>query len=139
MAEYERYQGAWISDLEITNVVNYIIENNKAYFDDDLSDFLENSLHPKQEETVATDGEQGEDSLEVDDIFKRSLALGITLGTISISMIQRRFSVGFSRAGRIVDTMEKLKYIAPNEGNSKGRKVLITKEEFESKYGPMPE
>ena len=52
-------------------------------------------------------------------------------------MIQRKCGVGFNKAGKIVDWMETMGYISPFEGATKPRKVLITKEEFEEKYGPM--
>jgi S-DNA-T family DNA segregation ATPase FtsK/SpoIIIE len=55
MAAYERYQGAWISDAEINNVVTYIIEKNKAYFDDDLQEFLEKETNSKPEDNGMDD------------------------------------------------------------------------------------
>ncbi len=140
MGEPERYQGAWVSDEEITNVVEYIKEKNKAYFDDDLSEYLENALHPKQEE-VPEDDEEGGSSDKDDEnreLFIKSLSLAISVGTISISLIQRRFRIGYAKAGWLVDQMEMKGYISGNEG-SKARKVLISREEFEAKYGNPPE
>ena len=60
----------------------------------------------------------------------------IMTGSASISMIQRKCSAGYNRAGKIVEWMEDMGYISPFDG-AKARKVLITKEEFESKYGPL--
>ncbi|MBQ0099509.1 MAG: DNA translocase FtsK, partial [Firmicutes bacterium] len=140
MGEYERYQGAWISDEEITNIVDYIKENNKAYFDDDLSEYLENAIHPKVEEHEESDEEGGESPKDADDkdLFIKSVALAISVGTMSISLLQRRFRVGYAKAGWLVDQMEVKGFISGNEG-SKARKVLITREEFEAKYGRPPE
>ena len=60
----------------------------------------------------------------------------ILSGSASISMIQRKCSTGYNRSGKIIDWMESMNYISPFDG-SKARKVLITQEEFESKYGPL--
>lgn len=138
MAECERYQGAWISDREINNVVSYIIEKNKAYFDDDLADYLENAVHPKQEESTLdlSDDGSGEMSDANSELLKKALAFAINSGSISISQVQRRFQIGYIRAAGLVDKMEELKYISGNEG-SKARRVFITREEFEQLYGPM--
>lgn len=136
MPECERYQGAWISDREINNVVSYIIENNEAYFDDELSAFLDKETKSKQDEvSVADDDDNGN---EFDDLFLKALALAINSGTASISQFQRRFQIGYARAGGIVDKMERCGFISGNEG-SKARKVLITREEYESRFGQMPD
>ncbi len=137
MPECERYQGAWISDREINNIVSYIIENNEAYFDDELSAFLDKETKPKQEEISASSTED-DGANEYSDLFLNSLALAITSGTISISQIQRRYQVGYARAGGVVDKMERMGLISGNEG-SKARKVFITREEYETRFGPMPE
>ena len=51
-------------------------------------------------------------------------------------MIQRKCGAGYNRAGKIIEWMEDMSYISPFDG-AKARKVLISKEEFESKYGPL--
>ena len=135
MAECERYQGAWISDREIISVVDYIKEHNAAYFDDDLAEFLTKSVKPKQEEAVS-DADEGAGGGEVDAFFLKALWLAVTSGTVSISQLQRRFQIGYGRAGGLVDKMERMGFITANEG-SKARKVLLTREEFEDKFGPM--
>ena len=138
MGENERYQGAYISGREVTNIVNYIKENNKAYFDDDIMNFLDKETKPKQEETSASDdGESGGEN-EVSELFLQALWLAINSQTASISQFQRRFSIGYARAGGLIDKMERMGFVSPNEG-SKARRVLITKEEYENRFGPAPE
>lgn len=134
MSECERYQGAWISNREITNVVNYIKEHNEAYFDDELSEYLEKSTKPKQEDLPESDGEEGEN--EVNEFFLKALWLAVNSGTVSISQLQRRFQIGYGRAGGLVDKMERMGFISGNEG-AKARRVFLTREEFEEKFGPM--
>lgn len=134
MSETERYQGAWISDREINNVVTFIKENNEAYFDEELKEALN-----KPERT--SDGDEyssSTDENEVDETFLKALWFVINTGTAAISQLQRRFSIGYPRAGAIIDKMERLNFIGPNEG-SKTRKVLITREQFEEKFGPRPD
>lgn len=133
MAETERYQGAWISDREINNVVTFIKENNEAYFDEELQECLNKANKPSSSDDSSV---SGADDNEFDDLFLKSLWFVINTGTAAISQLQRRFSIGYPRAGSIIDKMERLKFIGPNEG-SKTRRVLITREEFEEKFGPM--
>ncbi len=136
MSECERYQGAWISDSEIYNIVKYIKENNASYFDEELKEFLDNATKPKQEESYGEGGEEGDG--EGDPLFLKALWFAVNNGTVSISMLQRRYKIGFNRGGGLVDTMERLGFISSNEG-SKARKVLLTRQEFEQRFGPMGE
>ena len=136
MPECERYQGAWISDKEINNIVSYIRDNNEAYFDDEIKEYLDKETKPKQEDVPQDADVSG--GIDTDDLFLKALALAITSGSASISQFQRRFQIGYARAGSLIDKMERNHFISGNEG-SKARKVLITREEFESKFGPLPE
>ena len=138
MSEPERYQGAWISDREISNVVTYIKEKNAAYYDDELKEFLDKSLRPKQEESSSGTGFDEEDNDGIDDFFLKALWLAVTSNSVSISQLQRRFQIGYARAGGLVDKMERLGFVSGNEG-SKARRVLITREEFENRFGSMPD
>ena len=135
MPECERYQGAYLSDREITNVVKYIKENNEGYFDDDLKNYLDRATNQGREETeVSIDGDEGDG--EVSELFLKALWLAITSNSVAISQLQRRFQIGYARAGGLVDKMEQMGFVSPNEG-SKARRVLITREEFEERFGPM--
>lgn len=140
MPDNERYQGAYISMREVNNVVSYIKEHNKAYFDDELAEYLEDSVREKREETVvsADSGDDGEMSDANTELLKNALSFAINSGAISISQVQRRFQIGYIRAAGLIDKMESLGYISGNEG-SKARKVYITREEFEEKFGPTAE
>lgn len=136
MNECERYQGAYISRREVNNIVKYIKENNQAYFDDELADYLQKAVRPKQEESSDDLGgvEVGND--ENSDLFKKSLWLAVKTGTISIAQLQRRFQIGYPKAGGLIDKMERMGFISGNEG-SKARRVLLTMEEFEEKFGTI--
>lgn len=139
MSSTERYQGAYISSREVNNVVSYIKEHNAAYFDDELKEYLEKETKPKQEEASATDGGEGGDDLnEVNEFFLKALWLAVNTETVSISQLQRRFQIGYSRAGGLVDKMERMGFVSGNEG-SKARRVLLTREQFEERFGSMPD
>jgi S-DNA-T family DNA segregation ATPase FtsK/SpoIIIE len=135
MPGYERYQGAFITAREINSVVSYVKEKNKAYFDDELQDRLEKEVNPKPEEPSIS--ETSSSGGENDALFLQALWFAVNLGTISISSLQRRFSIGFPKAGGLFDKMERMGFIAPNEG-SKARKVTLTREEYESRFGAAP-
>ena len=136
MSNYERYQGAYISGREITNVVNYIKENNPAYYDEEVQEFLDRETKPKQDEPASESSYDGGQNNENDALFKNALWLAVNSGNVSISALQRRFRVGYARAGAMVDDMERMGFISANEG-SKARRVLLTKEEFINRFGPV--
>ncbi len=123
-----RVQSAFISPEDSQKVVNFIKANNEAYYDEEATAYINNSRMP------------GDDSLsdktEVDPMYIEALRYVILSGSASISMIQRKCSAGYNRAGKIIEWMEDMGYISAFDG-AKARKVLITKEEFESKYGPL--
>ncbi len=137
MEDYARYQGAWISDAEINNVVKYIIEKNVAYFDEELQEYLERETKPKQDDNFVDMEESGSrDPNEINEFFLKALWLAVTTQSVSISQLQRRFQIGYARAGGLVDQMERMGFVSGNEG-SKARRVLLTRDEFEARFGPM--
>lgn len=140
MPSVERYQGAYISSREVNNIVSYIKEKNTAYFDDELKEFIDKSVNNDQDSTPSSsmEGEDGQEVIETNDFFLKALAHAVLSGTVSISQLQRRFQIGWTRAGGIIDKMERMGFISGNEG-SKARKVLLTKEGFEERFGPMPD
>ncbi|MBE7081224.1 MAG: DNA translocase FtsK [Clostridiales bacterium] len=133
MGDYERYQGAYISGREISNIVEYIKEKNTAYFDEEIMQFLDKETRPQPEESSSS--EEGGANEEFNDFFLKALWFAVKTGTISISSLQRRFSIGYPRAGSIFDKMEQKGFISPNEGG-KARRVLLTPEEYEQRFGP---
>ncbi len=125
-----RVQSAFISSEDSQRVVNFIKANNEAYYDENATAYINNTRS----------GGDGGDSFggneEVEAVYIEALRFVIVTGSASISMIQRKCSVGYNKAGKIVEWMEDMGYISSFDG-AKARKVLITKEEFESKYGTL--
>ena len=125
-----RVQSAFISPEDSQKVVNFIKSNNEAYFDEEATAFINNAR------SVSGDDSSMEGSDNVDPMYIEALKYVILSGSASISMIQRKCSAGYNRAGKIIEWMEDMGYISPFDG-AKARKVLITKEEFETLYGPL--
>ena len=112
-AEPERVQGAYVGEDEVGRVVKFWAEQPPPQ---DLT-----SVREVADEPAAP----GEHYLEhEDELFDDAVALVISLKKASVSMLQRRFRVGFARAGRLIDIMERRGIVGPDEG-PKGRKVLI--------------
>lgn len=112
-----RIQGAYISDAEVEHVVSFVRDQQRAEYSPDLMD-----MSGMSEEEVS--------AVDYDEHFAEAIALVIQLQAASTSMLQRRFRVGYSRAARIIDTMESIGVIGPYE-NGKPRKILWTEYDLE--------
>lgn len=118
-----RVQGAFVSDAEIEKILGFIKENaGETHYSEDLAEQIERCA--TGENGVTPDTEEDGDELLPD-----AIQLAIELGKISTSMVQRRLSVGYSRAGRIIDQMEARGIISGANG-SKPRDVLVSHADF---------
>lgn len=124
-----RVQSAFISAEDSQRVVNYIKANNEAYYDETATAYI-NTVRG------GGGGDGGAGSDEVEPVYIDALRCVILSNSASISLIQRKCSVGYPKAGKIVEWLEEMGYISGFEG-AKARRILITKEEFESKYGSL--
>ena len=122
----KRIQGAFISDEEVERLVDFVKSNNE----------IKNKVESKIEQAIE-DKKVNIDN-EKDPLFKEAVELVVNDEQASISYIQRKLKVGYSRAGRIVDQMEEMGIIGPHEG-SKPRKLLKTKEELDMILGEEDE
>ncbi len=127
-AEPSRIQGAYVSGEEVYKVVEFVKENNPSEFDEEIETKILTS------HKAGINADDGEDSAGYDPLLPQALKMFIQNGQASISVIQRRFLVGYPRAARIVDQMEKANYISPQDG-SKPRSVYLTMEQFEQIFG----
>ncbi len=133
MFNCQRVQGAFLSSKEVEQIVANVKANNEAYFDTEISDYINN---PGQT-AGASSGDDMDEDAEVGEQYIKALGIVVKLGTASISLIQRKCSVGYNHAGKIIEWMELMGYISPFDGKAKARTVLLTKEEYESKYGSL--
>nr|WP_209019211.1 DNA translocase FtsK [Peptoniphilus vaginalis] len=122
----KRIQGAFISDGEVERLVDFVKNNNE----------IKNNVESKIEQAIEDRKVQIDN--ERDPLFKEAVELVVNDEQASISYIQRKLKVGYSRAGRIVDQMEEMGIIGPHEG-SKPRKLLKTKEELDMILGEEDE
>lgn len=130
MPEPKRVQGCFVSDKEVKSITDYIKQNNDCYFDEEIAETIN-----KEETTTNNVSINGDSEESLDTYFVEALKLAIETGTASASMFQRRFGIGFARAGRIVDQMTRLQYISPQDGSNKPRSVYITMDEFIKLFG----
>lgn len=117
-----RVQGAFISDSEISDVVEFLKENEDvAVYDTEVTEKIESKLN-----SVAI-------SQEKDEYFEAAARFVTEKDKASIAMIQRMFKVGYNRAGRIVDQLADAGIVGPEEG-TKPRKVLMSSEQLEAYF-----
>lgn len=122
-AKPQRVQCAFISDSEVANIVSYIKEKNDARYDKELMASIE--------KTETSSAGAGESDGEQDELIGEVLEFISHEETTSISGLQRRFRIGYSRAGRIIDELEAMGAVSPQDG-SKPRSVLIKPSDLNS-------
>ena len=130
-----RIQGAFISDGEVEKIVNFLKANGQANYNPDIIESIENANKTDREMA-----EQAEDDDDTDPFLMDAIDVVVETGQASTSFIQRRFKVGYARAGRIIDQMEERGVISGYQG-SKPREVLMTKErlaELKMATAPTP-
>lgn len=128
-----RLQAAYASDEEIKAVIDYDIKYNKANYDETVNEII-NSEQTSADDASSSGGGDSIPTRDLDGYFKTAVKLVMQNGGASVSYLQRRLSIGYARAARIIDQMEDKGYIAAATG-SKIRKVLITPEMFREEFG----
>ena len=128
-----RVQGAFVSDGEVEKIVDFVKSNSTATYSEDILESIENA--GKSDKDLEME-QQDED--EADPFLMDAIETVIETGQASTSFIQRRFKVGYARAGRIIDQMEERGIISGYQG-SKPREVLVSRERWaELKMGTTP-
>ncbi|WP_440118881.1 DNA translocase FtsK [Paenibacillus sp. QZ-Y1] len=111
-----RVQGAFMSDEEVENIVNYVRGQGEAQYDE--------SIVPEVDDSI-----QEEDELQ-DELYEKAVQIILEAKQASVSLLQRRMRVGYTRAARLIDSMEARGVIGPYEG-SKPREVLVSLEQYQ--------
>ena len=125
-SKLQRVQGAFITEDEIARITNHWAKQGEPEFEDEL---LETP------EEVDEEGRDGEFDPDSDDLLDEAIRLVVQTETASVSMIQRRLRVGYTRAGRLIDMLERRGVISGYEG-SKPRQVLITQADLNRVLAP---
>ncbi len=126
-----RLQGAFVSDEEIEKILDFIKAHNACVYDEEVQKVI--NAEPEKEQGSDDDGSSSSDD-RMDELMPQALKLVMKNGKASISMVQRRFSVGYARAARIIDQMETHGFIDGGIGN-KPRDIKITIEEYNNLFG----
>lgn len=117
-----RVQGAFISDDEVEELVTYI----KRFGSPEYNEGITACARTENEEKTETEKFQ-------DELLEEAVRMVLETGQASVSMLQRKFRVGYTRAARLIDTMEEMKMVGPNMG-SKPREILMTSDQVFSRY-----
>ena len=120
-----RIQGAFVSDGEVEKIVDFLKANGEVKYNEDIIESIENANKSEKD----LEAEQATDD-DADPLLMDAIDVVVDTRQASTSFIQRRFKVGYARAGRIIDQMEERGIISGYQG-SKPREVLVTKERLE--------
>ena len=120
-----RVQGCYATEEEIGGVTNYIKKSSKAQYNEEIEERIKRIAAEELDGGAAENNANTIDGIELDSKMEDAIKYVIESGQASTSMIQRRFKVGYARAGRMIDDMEQLGIVEPHQG-SKPRKVLMT-------------
>ena len=119
-----RVQGAFISDDEVEHLVEFVKAQREPEYDDTVTQEAEKETEKESSE---------ENDIYRDELLERAVNLVMESGQASVSMLQRRFRIGYTRAARLVDTMEDLKIVGPSMG-SKAREILMSPKQAKARY-----
>ena len=126
-----RVQGCFISPEEIEQVVEYVKQTGEAQYSEEVIAKIEESIQEKGEKgEKGNPGGGGGGGGEDDELLPAAVEVVLETGQASVSMLQRRLKLGYSRAARLVDQMEERGIVGPFEG-SKPRQLLITRERWQ--------
>lgn len=125
-----RVQGNFVSDSERDAVIDYIKSQYEATYDESIIENIEREREQVAANTeMRNDDEEERDGGAKDKMFYEAVELILENGQASVAMFQRKFKMGYQRAAKLIDQMEKYKIIGPYEG-TKPRQVLITRQEL---------
>ena len=125
----QRVQGCMITDEEVAAVVDFVKKGGQAEYDEAVLHEIEQNAAAKDKKGNAPAAESSPED-EYDELLPNAIEVVVETGMASVSMLQRRLKLGYSRAARLVDQMEEKGVVGPFEG-SKPRQVLITKAQWQ--------
>jgi len=123
-----RVQGCFATDEEIEGVTDFIKNQNKAQYNEDIEEQIRR-ITAEDLDNKSKGGSEEEGELQVDAKMEEAIKCVIDAGQASTSLLQRRLKVGYARAGRMIDDMEQMGIVGPHQG-AKPRDVLITYQDW---------
>ena len=137
--EKKRVQGCFVTPEEIEKVVAFVKGERETQYDDNVLASIDASVSLGQEKGRPAEEKlpKKQDAEEQDELLPAAVDVVLETGQASVSMLQRRLKLGYSRAARLVDQMERYGYVGPFEG-SRPRQLLITREQWQEKQMTLP-
>ena len=127
MSKPLRVQGAFLSDTEVENVVDFIKSQKEGSYDEDIIEEIEK--HSINEKKRAGYDVEDDDDDDADEMLPDAIRVVVDMQAASTTMLQKKLKLGYARASRIIDDLEERGIIGPSEG-AKPRKVLLSKQEY---------
>ena len=128
-----RIQGTWVSDKEREDILNFLKQSGDAEYSDEVIRQIDRAAEDKGTgKNVPAQGDSEEPFSDYDEMLPQAVDVILECGQASVSLLQRRLKLGYSRAARIVDQMEEIGVVGPFEG-SKPRQILVTKQQWQER------
>ena len=125
-----RVQGAYLTDQEIEAVTGFIkAKTGESEYDDEVMDEIEREAAKCGVKKTGAASQLEDDDGETDPMLKSAIELAVDSGKISTSLIQRKLSLGYGRAAKLIDKMEQMGVVGAPDGN-KPRQVMMTRQEY---------
>ncbi len=128
-----RVQGCYVSDGEVEAVAKFLKASSGSEYDEQV----QREIDRQAEATEKAESKSDDDLEGTDDMLPQAIDVVIEAGQASISLLQRKLSLGYARAGRIIDEMESLGIVGPHEG-SKPRKVIMSRQQWLERQATRP-
>lgn len=144
MLNTERAMGAYVSDDELYDIVEYVCKNNVAYYDFNAWAKIKSRVEASSDETTSSSSSSGGSSSPINvrdgvmvngvpEVYVKAMRVGFDYGGLSVSSLQRRLGLGYPKAAKVVDWLVDNGYLAAESVHGK-KQLLISKEEFEEKF-----
>ena len=129
-AKPQRVQGAFVSEGEVESIVDFVRTNNsKVRYNRAFIENIEAEAARAEASNRRDDDEEGGGGENGDSLFENAVRVAVENNKISTSLLQRKLSIGYGRAAKLIDQMEEMGYVSEADGN-KPRRILISKEMF---------
>ena len=119
-----RVQGAYVSDRDVERITGFIKQNSDANYSSDIQKSIEQGSAGANNKNVVDDEDK------TDELFEEAVEIAFELDQISTSMLQRRLKIGYARAGRLIDLMDKMGIISTYDGSNKPRTLRMTRDQY---------
>ncbi len=124
-----RVQGAFVTDEEREEIINFVKKEAEAEYSDEILAQIEKAAEEKDQKAASAEEESAGKS-DYDELLPQAVDVIFETKQASVSMLQRRLKLGYSRAARLIDQLEEVGVVGPYEG-SKPRQIVITKQQWQ--------